>query len=353
MIVKKNSSTEKMGAWFKGNMSRENLRTAMRMAIGIIVSVIIAQFAGLEFATSTCIVTLLGIQSTKRDTIRTAGQRIISLAYTILLAVLIAKFFGVDLAAFCIGVIILAVITYVIGWNSTLSINVVVLVHLFLQQMPFTAALLENEILRVFIGLVVALIINWRMPTKEREFLKDMADIENTLEHALNTLASVLRGEEKLTAEFGDHLKGLGDTLQSGMDNAYTFANNNLSSHAKYYMHYISLRKTDTLILFNIYHFVREDIAVNEYTMKLADCMDEFGHSIALEHPMDDLEQKREDLNHAIAEASLPATKKELRDRSLIFFISGSIQEMVEAKEQFIDALSDEEKEHYWTREHR
>lgn len=159
------------------------------------------------------------------------------------------------------AVTILTLVTFIIGWNPTLSINVVVLVHLFLKNLPFTSGLIINEIVRVLIGLSVALMINWRMPTKENEFKKDMIYIEQLMHRILNSIADMLRGKTSVQSYNADNtlpktksdaesntciekdMIDLESHLKSGMNSAYAFANNDLSSHARYYMNYISLRE--------------------------------------------------------------------------------------------------------------
>lgn len=340
---------------------RTNLRTALRMSIGIIVSVLIAQMIGLEFAASTCIVTMLGIQATKRDTLRTAGARIVSIAYTICIALAVYWLIGSGIVEFCIAVVILALITYLLGWTSTLSINVVVLVHMFLQQVPFTADLVLNEIMRVMVGLVIALIINWRLPTRENEFKADMVDIENTMAHMMNSLAEVLRGRIEADDDMDHHLKELEQSLSSAMDNAYAFANNNLSSHAKYYMKYVSFRKMEALILYKAFLYLQKlqtskayaGQAATGYSGQLADYIDAAAHSIAIEHPIDEAEAKLAELNNSLDEAELPTTKADLNYFILIHQTKECFDEMADAKKEFIDELSDEEREIYLTTEHR
>jgi|GEM_PF-1056061 len=340
--------------WFRANMTRDNLRTAGRIAIGVILSVIIAQAVGLKFAASTCIVTLLGIQATKRDTLRTAGQRIVSIAYTVAFALLANHLLGPTMGAFCVALIILCLFTYLIGWNGTLSVNVVVLVHLFLQQLPFTSGLILNELIRVFIGLVIALAINWRMPAKEEEFLADMALIEKTMEQMLQTFAAILRGRNVDSRKLEGQLKALETSLDNGMDNAYIFANNNLSDHAQYYMHYIALRKTEVFILYGVYKLIGDiNVATdNDYFDLTADYMEALAHSIALEHPMDDTMAKKAQLDQALTDADLPATQHAFHNRAILLFILSSLEEMLKAKQDFIDELTDDLRERYWTDEH-
>lgn len=67
--------TKRVWDSIRENFGLDNMRMAARVAIGVVLSVLIARLLQLQFAASTCIVTLLGIQSTKRDTYRTAVQR--------------------------------------------------------------------------------------------------------------------------------------------------------------------------------------------------------------------------------------------------------------------------------------
>lgn len=336
----------------KQNITKDNMRMAVRVAAGIILSVVLAQLIGLAFAASTCIVTLLGIQATKRETLQTAGMRIVSIAYTMVIAVAIDKIMGVNINSFMAAVVILTFLTYVIGWNGTLSINVVVLVHMFIQETAFTGGLILNEVIRVMLGLIIALAINWRLPTKENEFLDDMSRIEKTMEDIMKKFANIMRGTEKLTEELGQHLKDLEETLRSGMDNAYTFSNNDLSHHAKYYMHYISLRETEALILYKVYLYIQKLSNRDIRAERMADYMDAIGHSIAMEHPMDDTRDKLKAVTDSLDSASLPTNKNDLNDIAMLYFIKGSLEEMMQAKDDFINELTEAEIERYWREEH-
>ncbi len=329
-------------------MSKDNLLMAVRITLGIILTVIIAQLIGLQFAASTCIVTMLGIHATKRETLKTAGKRLISILYTIAIAVLIYLLMGNALPAFCISLAILTFLTYAIGWNGTLSINVVVLVHLFIQDVPFSGGLLLNEFIRVMLGLVIALAVNFRLPTKENEFRKDMDDIENTIRVMLHSFAEILRGKGAVTDELGEHLKSLGKSLDSGMDNAYAFANNDLSPHAQYYMHYIALRKTETFILYNIYLYLKKLDKTDSCTCSIADYVDSMADCIEMERPLDDVHRKLEIVNKCIDELELPKNKDDMKNISLVFYIKGNLERMVAAKMEFIDELDPEAIKRYW-----
>lgn len=85
----------------------------------------------------------------------------------------------------------------------------------------------------------------------------------------------------------------------------------------------------------------------------LADFIDIIAHCIALEHPLDVLADSHKELESAISDEPLPSSQKELKDRAIIYFIKGSLEEMLDQKQAFINGISDEERRRYWTSEHR
>jgi uncharacterized membrane protein YgaE (UPF0421/DUF939 family) len=345
VLLSKLDSTDRNG--IRRNLKPANMRMALRIFAGIIVSVLIAQGIGLKFAASTSIVTLLGIQATKKETIRTAVLRVISIAYTIGIAYLIYRFFGVTVFSFCLAVLILTFLTYLLGWNSTLSVNVVVLVHLFMQQLPFTGALIVNETIRVVIGMLIALAINWRQPDREDEFISDMANIEQMMSHILATFANILRGNEKCTEELSRHLTELKDYLASGKSNAYFFANNNLAPHAAYYMHYISMRQAQSLMLYIIYRYIEKMDDISSCPKEIISYADAIARGVALGHDRDEIAEQAENAAEALNRGRLPETQEVFLNLSLCYSVKRGCDEIVEAQNDFIASLTDEERSRY------
>ena len=345
VLLHKLDSTERSG--IRKNLKPANMLMALRIFTGIIVSVLIAQGLGLKFAASTSIVTLLGIQATKKETIRTAVLRVVSIAYTIGIAYFIYRFLGVTIPGFCAAVLILTFLTYILGWNSTLSVNVVVLVHLFMQQLPFTGGLIINEIIRVVIGMLVALAINWRQPDREGEFLHDMTNIEQMMSHILATFANILRGNEKCTEELSRHLTELKDHLASGKSNAYFFANNNLAPHAAYYMHYISMRQAQSLMLYIIYRYIKKIEDISSCPKEIIRYVDALGQGIVLGHGQDEIVKQAENAAAAMNGGALPATREIFLNLSLCYSVKRGCDEIVEAQNDFIASLTDEERSRY------
>lgn len=113
------------------------------------------------------------------------------------------------------------------------------------------------------------------------------------------------------------------------------------------------MRRTEAFILYKIYRQINKLENVNENTVKMADYLDAIGHGIAFEHPMDEIFETAEIAGKALNESELPVERSGLKNIALLYFIKESLGEMVDAKEEFILSLSEEQRQRYWVTDHR
>ena len=145
------------------------LDQAFRLSFAILLSVCLAQFFHVEFAPSTGVIALLTLQYSKEETWHTIYQRLISYAYTMLIAYLVNRQFGISMFAFCLVIFFVVLISVFLQWNSTLSVNVVILLHLFLQARVLDMPIMINETERLLIGIGCALLARYAaLPQKHK-----------------------------------------------------------------------------------------------------------------------------------------------------------------------------------------
>lgn len=250
--------------------------------------------------------------------------------------------------SFSVSVLCLTLITYLLGWKSSLSINIVVLVHLFLQAQPFTASLIFNEVLRVFIGVSIALLVNRRMSTRETEFLNDKIQIEACMQFLLKQYAGVIRKQDAEEEQIPETLTRLEESIESGTQNATSFANNELSETSQYYLKYIAMRRAEALILKDVYAVIAYIQNADPSVPYLSAYLEVLSRSVSVEQPLKEAGEAQQTLQKSLDEEALPKTKEELQDRSAVFFIKQSLEEMISNKQEFIASLSEEEKKRYW-----
>ncbi len=153
---------EKIVAKLKDNLKKDRLQLAVRIILGVILSILIAYILKIDFASSTGVITLLTIDQTKRATFEKTFLRIISFLYTYLISWFAVDFLKLDpTLSFAISITLVTLLTFLLRWDSTLSVNCVILIQLFLNSKPFNFNLFLNETGRLLVGVLTALFINW------------------------------------------------------------------------------------------------------------------------------------------------------------------------------------------------
>lgn len=151
----------------KENLRRDRMMFALRIATGVILSIVAADYFGIDFAPSTGVITLLTIDQTKKDTFHKVALRIGSFIYTYMISWMLLDIFKLETTlGFSIAITLVTFITFLLRWDLTLSVNCVILIQLFLDKKAFTLNLFLNESGRLLIGLLSAILINFIFNTR-------------------------------------------------------------------------------------------------------------------------------------------------------------------------------------------
>lgn len=134
-----------------------------QIAVAFFVSVFISQSLGLINPITAGVVTLLSIQTTKKQTILIAIKRLFGFIITIFLSVFIFYIFGFSLFNFGIFVLVFAIISSALKISIGLAPNVVMASHIFLEN-KIEISFLKNEIYIFLIGLLIAILVNLIIP---------------------------------------------------------------------------------------------------------------------------------------------------------------------------------------------
>ncbi|MCH3972355.1 MAG: aromatic acid exporter family protein [Oscillospiraceae bacterium] len=332
-------------------LNQDTLRLAFRLFIGVTVSILIATLLGVKFAASTGIIALLGIETTNRDTLMTAARRLISFGYTVLIALLADRLFGIGAGPFAFTAFVVIMLSMLLGWRSTISINIVIAVHLFIQQQPFTGALLLNETKRILIGMIVAFAVNRWLPNREQDFLQERSQLEEELKHLFELFADRLEGLS--CTESGDALlDSLSDHIKLGSRHAIVYANNNLASHAGYYMDYMNLRETEYALLREIWQDLQKFRMPSAVSRQLAACMRGLASSVHIEHPLDTCLENLQQVKQALEQSPLPKSTEEFLDLTILLSVYTQLQEITDEKQKFVAGLTEKQQQRYWRDSH-
>ena len=159
------------------SIDRQTAIKSIKIALGSGAAIILAGILGLEYATSTGIITLLTILDTKTDTLRLAAHRLMSFALSMATAWLVCKIPVHNTLHYCIFLLIVVEISYLLKWDGSISTNAVFGTHIFISNevAAVTGQVLMNEFGLLIIGTLMAMLMNWKMPDLEREIKEDIS----------------------------------------------------------------------------------------------------------------------------------------------------------------------------------
>lgn len=329
---------------------RKTLLLAVKIGLGSSIAIYIAQALNLEYAVSAGTVTLLTLMTSKWETIKLSIARLVTFITTVLMAWVIFPHISSMWIASGILVTLEVLIAETFGWRSTVSVNAVVIVHLLTKQ-DFSSAAIWNEFLLVFIGVVLAVILNLFHAnfSHRRKIISDMRDTENSLQSILVELASYLSGDETQCNVWND-ICALEDRIHDYIKSASEYQENTFQSHPEYYISYFEMRYEQCRILHNlndemikIRSMPKPATVIAEYLLYLSEFV------IEIHHPTPQITRLNE-IFEEMRNGEPPKTSDEFEDRALMYHILMDIQDFLTQKADFVQKLDQAQIERYWNR---
>lgn len=132
---------------------------SLKIGVGSCLAIGLASLIGLSSPSAAGTITLLTLANTKKGTLSLIGKRFLTFGLTLFLCVELLQFTDDHMVAYMILLSILVLVTELLGWSSTLSVNALIGLH-FLDCQHITAAFVCNEFLLLCIGVIIAFVFN-------------------------------------------------------------------------------------------------------------------------------------------------------------------------------------------------
>ena len=333
----------------KGKL-RKTLLLAIKIAVGSSIAIYVAESLDLEFATSAGSITLLTLVTTKWETLKLSLARVVTFIITVLLGSLIFLHWGSDWTRYGIFVFLIVIICDLLGWKATISINAVIGTHLLTAD-SISIQLIFNEFLLVFIGIVIAIILNlfndYRF--QEREIIKNMRYTEQQLQMILGEVAAYL-SNEKMQRDIWDDIRELEKKLKLFVAYALEYKENTFQSHPGYYIDYFEMRSLQIYILHSLHHELKkirtmpaQAKIIADYVLYLVD------YVVELNVPTEQLEKLHRIFNDIELEP-VPLSKEEFQSHAMLFHILMDLEEFLKVKKRFVEALDEKQLKMYWNK---
>lgn len=167
----------------------------VKTAVGTTISVFLAQILGLQFVVSAGMLTILCMQTTRRKSLETAFSRFGACIVAIIVGSFLFSVLGHHVLV--IGLTLLVVIPLTVRFKVAGGIGTssVVMLQIYNATVIDFALIVELFAL-VAVGIGVALIINFYMPSVDKELEGYQRQVEEQFRRMFHMMAQAIRGED-------------------------------------------------------------------------------------------------------------------------------------------------------------
>lgn len=316
--------------WIKGF----HIVKAFKIALAAVLSILTANLLGLRYAVTAGIITVLSIQNTKRETLKTARNRGLAFLCALILAFLCYSLLGFRVGAFIVYLFFFALLCLSTGWGEAIAMDSVLISH-FLTEQDFGAEMLVNELLLFFIGTFFGILINLHLRRKEGEFDRLSRQVDAEIKGIVHRMSENLRREDK-TGYNSDCFMRLEDKIRLAKECALRNWNNTLWSQTSYELDYIRMRENQSRVLRNIYDSIVQIKMLPTQTLQVAAFFEEIE---AQYHRDNDVEDLLVTLGKMFADMKLqklPESREEFEARALLFYTLMQLEEFLKLKNRFV-----------------
>lgn len=333
-------------------MTKENaqhtLIQAIKIALGSCIAIYAATWLNLNFATSSGIITLLSILTTKWETVKISIFRVITFIITVILSTVVFHIVSSAWIAFGIFILLLVLICEWIGWKATISVNAVIGTH-FLTTHDFSFTSILNEFLLVVIGITIAVFLNLfhNNSSVHNRIIQNMRYTEEQLQMIMEELVKYMELQEMNLSVWG-HIVALEKDLGTFVELAYKYQNNTFRSHPSYYIHYFEMRTQQCNILHNLHYQMKKLRYMPKQAQLIAgyiSYMKDF--VVELNVPTEQI-QRLEEISEDMKNEPLPESRDEFESRAILYHILMDLEEFLIFKKRFVESLSEEQVSIYW-----
>jgi len=171
---------------------------SLKIALGAVLAIALASALGLQYPTTAGIITILSIQGTKLETLKTAGKRALAFLCALALAGLCYGLLGYSVWAFGVYLFLFVLLCLVMRWQEAIAMDSVLVSH-FLSQGAFFS-LLGNEALLFCVGTGFGILVNLHLRSRREQFTLASDRVDQQIKGILGDMARWLAQEDKSAA---------------------------------------------------------------------------------------------------------------------------------------------------------
>ena len=306
----------------------------IKTAFGTFLAIYLAQIMGISYGVTAGIVTIISIQTTKKESVKIAVERFIASLIGLFIVAIFFYFFGYT--PFVFGLFILIFMPVCLRFNlfQGFLVTVVLATHI-LTEKNLSLKILSNEILILVLGALIAIILNLYMPDVTKKIKYTQENVDNLMKKILSYMSdelitgAIFIDEDKI-------FKELRKELDIGRDLAYKDYNNALFYGSRYEIEVFNMKRAQYKILVRMRRHFYKFFISSEHTFIISEFTRKVGSSIGVDKLYLEALAELEALREKFKNMPLPKSRVEFESRAVLLQFFNDIEEFLEVKKDFM-----------------
>ena len=307
---------------------------SIKIALAAILGIAIAAELKLPNSATAGLITILSIRNTKRETIKSAVNRVLAYACALLIAGGSFVLLDFTLWGFACFLFFFSMVCIFLGWGECLSVNAVLMSH-FLLAGNMKPELIWSESLLLMIGSALGILVNLHLHKKGAEFDRLAAEVDDQIKGIIHRMSQWLPKEDKR-----EYTSSCFAKLETALENAKKCAaenyNNTFRREDSFELDYITMRERQSIILKEIYENIVRIQYLPKQANQVAAILDEIEKAYHRENTVEGLLEKLAVLFLEMEKEPLPESREEFEARAILFYILMQIKNLLEVKREFV-----------------
>lgn len=314
-------------------ISKQLLFNTAKTATAAILSILFASLLKLDFAISAGIVTILTIQPTKKETIKTALGRLYAFMVAMAIAYVSFHMIGFHVEAYFLYLVVFIFVCQIGKWHSAIAMNSVLISH-FITFGNMELHAICNEVVIFGLGVGIGIGANLHLRKKVHYIEELKLGTDEQIIRILSRMSERILSQDKSDYN-GECFASLKTQIQRAKNVAEENFNNQFGSGDIYDMEYIKMREEQIQVLYEMYKNVRAIHTIPATAEKISVFLREMSEVYHRNNTGKDLMEQFLELDASMKSQPLPVERNEFEDRAKLFGLLRSIEEFIQIKKDF------------------
>lgn len=292
----------------------------IKTAIGIALSISIAQWMGLQYYTAAGIITMICIKNTKKQSYQTAWERFFGSLAGLGISAVVFEWIGYHTWTLTLLLLVLIPISVYLNIRDGIVSSTVVILHLYVIK-DVNVEIIINEIMLLVIGIGMAVLLNAYIPSAEKELKAYRRKIEENFKIILREFAAYLREPERYWD--GKQITETPKWLKEAKEMAIRDIENQSNELAMDYYQYFEMRERQFEVLERIALAVPTLNNSSEQGKVIAGFLEDVADAVHFGNTSQIYLQRLEEIRECFHNSPLPVTKEEFETHAAyLYFIN-------------------------------